>query len=85
MKTGGQEMPCETLVNEKDEVIGWACGGSWGMGIKYHPDMEGTEFESTYGYGGSGDPHDFSPDYECNTTEEIKAWEAAKETCQCGR
>jgi hypothetical protein len=47
--------------------------------------MEGTEFESTYGYGGSGDPHDFSPDYECNTPEEIKAWEAAKETCQCGR
>lgn len=78
-------MPCETLANDKDEVIGFACGGAWGMGIKRYPDMEGTEFEYIYGYGGGGDPHDFEPDEECNTPEEIAAWEKAKTECKCGQ
>jgi hypothetical protein len=70
---------------KKVSQIGFACGSDWGMGITTYPDMAGTEFESIYGFGGRGDPHDFEPDYECNTAVEIKAWEDAKAACKCGR
>lgn len=65
------------------------CGSSWGMGVTtFPPGDEYYEFDpsgSIYGFGMGGDPHDFEPDYESNSPEEIKAWEDAKAACQCGR
>ena len=49
------------------------CGSSWGIGV-YTIDND-----MTYGYPPRDmNPHDFSPDYECCTEKEIKAWETAK-------
>lgn len=78
-------MPCNPLVNDKDEVVAIICSAPWGMGTTCYPDLEGTEFEYIYGFGGSGDPHDFEPSTEENTEEELANWEKAKEECKCGR
>lgn len=76
-------MPCETLTDEKGEMVGIVCSAPWGMGVTtYRWEEDGEEFEdSIYGFGGRGDPHDFDPDTESNTPEEIAAWEAAKAAC----
>jgi hypothetical protein len=78
-------MPCEELKNDKGETVAFVCTAPWGMGTTFYPDMAGTEFEEIYGFGGSGDPHDFSPSFEENSPEEIAAWEQAKAECKCGR
>lgn len=44
-----------------------------------------TRLALFYGFAMGGDPHDFEPDYDCNTPAEIKAWEDAKAACECGR
>lgn len=84
-------MPCETLTNEKGELTAIVCSAPWGMGVTDYGQFdsddgtEDDEFRYIYGFGGSGDPHCFEPDYELNTPEEIKNWEAAKAACNCGR
>lgn len=84
----GKDMPCKTLENKKGEIVGFACGGKWGMGVTDYGQFEDNpddEYRFIYGFGGSGDPHNFTPDYDCNTKAEIAAWEKAKSECKCGR
>lgn len=62
------------------------CGSSWGMGVTTFPnEPSDSEFSEIYGFGMGGDPHDFEPDYDSNTKDEIAAWEKAKAECDCGR
>jgi hypothetical protein len=76
-------MSCTPLTNDKNEVIGFACGSKWGMGAY---DSGDEDYGWIYGFAPSNiDPHDFDPDYECNSEHEIEAWETAKKECKCGR
>lgn len=50
---------------------------SWGIGAYVYKNEIGEE-EVGYGYF-HGNPHDFTPDPELCSAEEIAAWEKAKE------
>ena len=50
------------------------CCGNWGIGINTSPNRRAV----SYGYPESDNPHDFYPDFECCTIDEITAWENAK-------
>jgi hypothetical protein len=52
------------------------CSSPWGIGVYTLEYEDGPE--SIYGYPPvSMNPHDFEPDTECCTPEEIAEWEAA--------
>lgn len=59
-------------MSDKIEVI--LCGHSWGIGTYKYKNEEGQD---DYGYGlyRPENPNDFTPDMECCSPEEIKAWE----------
>lgn len=64
------------------------CGSKWGMGTTTLSTEDAAEYgqDSIYGFGHDNtDPHDFYPDEEVNTKDEIAAWEEAKAECRCGR
>lgn len=79
MKLIDKFMSCTQLKNEEGQTIGFACGSSWGIGV-YETGIE--EVGSIYGFPPRDlDPHDFCPDYECCSDEEIADWEKAKREC----
>ncbi len=72
-------MACTIFTNEEKETIGVACGSPWGIGVY---DTGDEEFGLIYGFPPKNlDPHDFSPDYESCSEEEIASWELAKQAC----
>ena len=50
------------------------CGSSWGIGGYRVFNEETREWEWQYGLYKPQNPHDFSPDYENCTKEEISNW-----------
>lgn len=56
------------------------CGSPWGIGVTTFTPEEAEAFgiDSVYGYGNrEGNPHNFQPDEECCSAEEIAAWRKA--------
>jgi len=78
-------MTCNPLIDPVTGTFhGWACGSKWGMGVTTLSEKDAKEYgmDSIYGFGHDNtDPHDFSPDYESNTEDEIEAWKKAKVEC----
>ena len=75
-------MTCTFERDETGKVIRIVCGSPWGVGVYTYryTDDDGTEREeSMYGFGPTANPHDFSPDHECCTPDEIEAHRAACE------
>lgn len=57
------------------------------VGLEYESSLETDErgpFEWMYGFFGSGDPRDFTPDFEQCTAEEIARWKADVELAESG-
>ena len=77
-------MTCKVIKNDAGETIAIACGSSWGMGAYiWEGEYEG-EGGTVYGFLPTDyDPHDVSPDFDCNTEKEIAAWQEAKLNCPC--
>lgn len=78
-------MPCNTILDDNGQPVGFVCTASWGMGVLTFrwKEEDGTECEDiVYGFGGSGDPHDFEPSFEENTAVEITAWMDAIEAIE---
>lgn len=76
-------MACKTITDDKGEVVAIACGSAWGVGTY---DTGDPEWGVLYGFAPTNiDPHDFWPDEESCSPQEIAAWRAAKATCGCGR
>lgn len=56
----------------------FCCGSSWGIGV--YTIREAGQEMLIYGFPPKDmDPHDFSPDWECCTANELEAWKHAKE------
>lgn len=73
-------MSCVVFENEEKQTIGFACGSHWGIGV-YKTGIK--DYEEIYGFAPKNlDPHDFCPDYECCSEDEIKAWEIATRECR---
>ena len=66
-------VPGTYLVGEDGSLalIKRPCGSPWGVGVYVY------DGEEIYGYGCVDNPHDFTPDEECCTAEEISAWKQA--------
>lgn len=60
------------------------CEHPWGIGSYSVPEW-GEYGASIYGHPFGVDPHDFFPDDECCTADELAAHAAAKAACECGR
>jgi hypothetical protein len=73
-------MTCKIERDANGKVVAISCSSPWGMGVTTLEPEDAAEFgmDSVYGFSHGGNPHNFSPDYECNTKEEIAAWEEAK-------
>ena len=77
-------MACHFIRDDNGQLIAIACTTPWGIGTVIYHFEEGDEI--IYGFPHSNcDPHDFFPDIECCSPEEIAAWEECKSKCQCGR
>ena len=70
-------MACDFIRNNDGTVIAIICSSPWGIGTYTHTWDDGT-VEPIYGFPPRQmNPHDFTPDPECCTPDEIAAWEDA--------